>query len=202
MQVGPEGRPAGARLSLLAGPGTYNVKLSAGGKELTERLLVLKDPHSGGSEADIRLQFTFLQSVQNNFVQVGQMVTQIETLRKQLQALGGSQQGSDLKGGAAALEEQLIEIEGGLHQLRITGGQDGMRWAGKLTVKIPHLFTELQNSDFAPTSQQITVNEQFTRETRELRTKLDQLMSKDVAAFNRLLAQRGVPAISTSAGNF
>ena len=57
-----------------------------------------------------------------------------------------------MKDGAAALEEKLVEIEGSLHQLRITGGQDGMRWPGKLTVKIPHLFTELQGSDFAPTS--------------------------------------------------
>ena len=37
-------------------PGTYNLTLQVGDKEYTQELQVLKDPHSKGTEEDIRLQ--------------------------------------------------------------------------------------------------------------------------------------------------
>src|SRR5204863_4579422 len=57
--VGPEGtRPlpegGGGRISVLAPPGTYTVKLIAGGQELTQPLTVRKDPNSGGTAPDIQ----------------------------------------------------------------------------------------------------------------------------------------------------
>ena len=38
-------------------PGNYTVKLSAGGTELSQPLMVKKDPNSSGSESDIQAQF-------------------------------------------------------------------------------------------------------------------------------------------------
>jgi hypothetical protein len=64
VQVGPEGwRPARisfGRLAILAPPGTYTVQLSIGGKQLTQKLEVKKDPHSAGTEADIQQQVKVL----------------------------------------------------------------------------------------------------------------------------------------------
>src|SRR5262249_55222290 len=55
VKVGPEGwRPASGanRLSLLAPPGTYTVTLTVGEAKLSQKLNVLKDPHSGGTGSD------------------------------------------------------------------------------------------------------------------------------------------------------
>src|SRR5439155_9307081 len=63
VRPGPEGwRPApdGGRFRILAPPGNYTVKLSVGGRELTQPLTVRKDPHSGGTEADLQAQMTML----------------------------------------------------------------------------------------------------------------------------------------------
>jgi hypothetical protein len=47
-------------LQISAPPGAYTVKLSAGGRELTQPLTVSKDPNSGGSEAEIEAQMHLL----------------------------------------------------------------------------------------------------------------------------------------------
>ncbi len=63
---GPEGwRPAPGeqRIGMLAPPGTYTVKLTVGGKDYTQTLKVLKDPHSNGTEGDIQLQTKLMTSL-------------------------------------------------------------------------------------------------------------------------------------------
>src|SRR2546430_13583417 len=59
--------PAEQRLALLAPPGTYTVKLTADGKEYSQPLKVIKDPHSNGTEGDLQVQTKLMTSL------VGQM---------------------------------------------------------------------------------------------------------------------------------
>jgi len=190
---GPDGRAAGGRLVLLAPPGNYTVKLSAGGQEFTQTLKVLKDPHSTGTEADIRAQFTFMQAIRDNLTSVGEMINQLETVRKQLQDVANTQ--ASVKNEAQTLEHTLTVLEENLYQLRLTGGQDGMRWPAELAQKLTHLAGEVQDSDFPPTAQQLAVNQQFTDQIRTWRAQLDQLLTKDVAAFNATLSGRSLPNI-------
>jgi photosystem II stability/assembly factor-like uncharacterized protein len=196
MQVGPEGRPAGGRLSLLAPPGAYTVKLTVGGEELTQPLKVVKDPHSSGTEADIRAQFTLLQSIRDNVLAAGDMVNKAEHVRRQIEDLETKADAAPVKSAAEALDAKLTDFEQHLYQLKLTGGQDGMRWPGQLLQKLSHLASGLQDSDFSPTTQEIAVNQQFTDEVRRLRGQLTELATRDVSAFNALLKQHGLQAIS------
>jgi hypothetical protein len=201
LKVSERGRPIGGRMSLLALPGTYQVKLTVNGHDFTQPLTVIKDPHSGGSEADIRIQFAFLQSVQENLQQAGAMIEQIENTRKQLESMNsGGEGGSDaqVKSGSEDLDRKLIAVEENLYQLRITGGQDGMRWPTKLVEKLTHIASELQDADFAPTSQQIAVNQQLTHQIHQLQSQLKQVMNKDVAQFNDLLRQNKLPLLAVA----
>ena len=191
MRVPPEGRLAGGRVTLMAPPGVYTVKLTAGGKDLTQKLTVLKDPHSAGTEADIHAQFTFLESIRNNLNAAGDIVNQIEILRKQVEDLKPR-----LNEEATALDATLTNFEEHLHQLRITGGQDGMRWPAQLIEKLTHIASQLQENDFAPTAQQIAVNRELTAQIQELRRQFNNLLSQDVVQFNQVLTQRGIPSIA------
>ena len=199
MQIPEKGRPAGGRMALLAPPGTYQVKLSVGGHDYTRPLTVIKDPHSGGTEADIRAQFAFLQSVQDNLRHAGATVEQIENARKQLESVSSAGENTgevQIKAGAEDLDKKLVAIEENLYQLRITGGQDGMRWPSRLVEKLGHLASELQDADFAPTSQQMAVNQQFTQQIRDLQSQFNHLMTRNVSQFNDLLRKSKLPIIS------
>jgi hypothetical protein len=134
MQVSERGRPIGGRMSLLGSPGTYQVKLTVDGHDFTQPLIVIKDPHSGGTDADIRTQFTFLQSVQQNLRQAGAMIEQIENARKQVESVNHGSEGANevqVKSGAEDLDHKLIALEENLYQLRITAVR--MACAGRLS---------------------------------------------------------------------
>jgi hypothetical protein len=47
-------------MALLAPPGTYTVKLSVDGQELSQPLIVVRDPNAGGTDADIQKQMAML----------------------------------------------------------------------------------------------------------------------------------------------
>ena len=88
--LGPAGwRPAPGvgRISLLAPPGTYTVKLTVGGQQFTQKLNVLKDPHSTGTETDIEAQIKLLSALRDEMNTLAVSVNQMESLRVQLASL-------------------------------------------------------------------------------------------------------------------
>jgi len=199
MKVPEKGRPLGGRMSLLASPGKYTIKLTVDGQDYTQPLLLIKDPHSAGTESDVRAQFAFLETVEQNAKSVDDMIDRAELLRKQVAGLENTDS-DQLKTAAGGLYKKLTAFEENLYQLRVTGGQDGMRWPAKLQEKLGHLASELEDADFAPTSQQIAVNRQYTEQIRNLQTQLRQLLVKDVGGFNSLLQQQNLPVIAMAPG--
>jgi hypothetical protein len=74
-------------------PGTYTVKLVAGGQELTQPLSVLKDPNATASDADVLAQTSTLADMRKDLESVADMVNSIELVRKQLADLNTTLQG-------------------------------------------------------------------------------------------------------------
>src|SRR5438046_481693 len=96
IRVGADGTrtaPDGSRISILMPPGSYTVKLAAGGPELSQPLVVLKDPNSTGTEADIQTQMEMLADLRKDLESATEMVNQIESVRVQLYNLNAVLQG-------------------------------------------------------------------------------------------------------------
>lgn len=201
--VGPEGwRPAPGvePVGLLAMPGTYTVKLLAGGKEYTQKLRILKDPHSTGTDADIQTQTKLVEHLQNELNAMADTVNQLESVRAQLNQLetqlGDDANSKSIRDAATDLNNKLTDFEGTLLQLKATGrGQDDVRWASMLAEKLAYLARELSSTDFPPTTQQVAVADELSKKAEQARNEGQQLMSKDVAAFNSMLRQRNVANI-------
>jgi hypothetical protein len=200
VRVGAEGwRPApdGGRISVLLPPGNYTVKLSASGQELSQPLEVRKDPNSGASEADIQSQTEMLLDVRKDLESAAAMVNQIEMIRSQLYALTGllrnSADSAAIKSAADDLDKKLISVEDNLTQRKLTGqGQDTTRWPAMLIAKMTYLAGSVDNSDFPPTTQARAVQAQFKQQLADDRRRLDEIVSKDLDAFNRMLRERNI----------
>lgn len=215
--LGTEGtRPAlGApRISVLLPPGSYVVKLSVNSQELSQPVVVKKDPNSSGTEAEIQTQIAMLLELRNDQEKAADMVNQIELIRSQLYSIttllgtgragGGSsptvREGSApsgdypaIKAAADALDTKLIDIEEHLIQRKLTGqGQDTVRWPPKLLTKINYLANGLSGSDFGPTTQQREVHVLFRQQLSSLHQRLDDVVSRDLDAFNKLLRDRAI----------
>jgi photosystem II stability/assembly factor-like uncharacterized protein len=196
VRLGPDGWRSGRlQISILAPPGTYTVKLSAGGRDLSEPLTVRKDPNTGGTEADIEVQTRMMLDLWRDMNTAADIVNDIETARSQIQALGRVIDDSSIRKAGDDLNQKLIDLEMNLYDLRLTGAQDGVRYAAKLISRIGYLASGLSSGDFKPTSQQVEVQRLLEERLRGHAGQLDEIVRKDLAAFNEMLRQRDIPNI-------
>jgi hypothetical protein len=206
--LGPEGwRAASAvdRVALLEPPGTYTVTLTVGDEKSSQKLNVLKDPHSTGSESDIQAQIQLVSALRDEMNALAESVNQVESIRAQLAALD-KQFGTDdaskaIKKAADDLAEKLVAAEGKVVQLKATGrGQDDVRYLPMLLQKVSYLADQVGSSaDFAPTTQQAAVQQELKQQGDEWQQEMQQIVAKDVAAFNAMLREKNISNIIVKA---
>lgn len=185
--------PGIGRLSVLMPPGSYTVRLTVDGQTFSQPLEVRKDPNSGATEQDIRAANALLLDLQRDIDATARMLNTIEFARLQLQRLTTP---PDLRGAADSLEQKLIAVEQNIVDLRLSGrGQDEVRWPVMLGGRLGYLAGGIAASDFMPTAQQREVQQLLARQVVETRAALDRVMRTDVAAFNKMLAGRGLKPI-------
>ncbi|HKV60709.1 MAG TPA: hypothetical protein VJO16_02260 [Candidatus Acidoferrum sp.] len=207
--VGPEGwreAPSVDRIALLEPPGTYTVTLSVGGEKSSQELTVLKDPHSTGNESDIEAQVKLVSELRDEMNTLAEHVNQTESIRSQLASLekqlGKDEESKAILQAAKSLEEKLTGAEGKVVQLKATGrGQDDVRYNPMLLQKISYLADEVGSSaDFAPTRQQYGVQQELLKQqTEESNHEMEEVVSKDVAAFNAMLREKNIANIVVKA---
>jgi hypothetical protein len=199
VRLGPEGwRPpagGGATITILQPPGTYTVKLSAGGRELTQPLVVRKDPNSAGTEADIEAQTKVLVQLRRDLNAAVGLLNRIEIVRGQLESLGRIVPDPEVKEAGGALNRKLVDLEMQLIDLRITGAQDGIRFGAKLISRLGYLANGMSNADFRPTDQHLEVEQLLAERVRVLAADFDMIAAGDLAALNRMLRDRNIPNI-------
>ncbi|MEO7964204.1 MAG: sialidase, partial [Gemmatimonadaceae bacterium] len=195
---GANGRlaPGTNTLSILAPPGTYTVKLTVGGTELTQPLVVKKDPNSGGTDADIAAETRALMAIRSDLNDAADAVARIESARVQLDAVAKAVDDAQLRAATTKLQQQLVDVETKLVDLRLTGGgQDGVRFASALIGKLGYLANGMAGTDYRPTNQHEEVRGILNVELHAHLSVLDAILSKDLAALNDMLRQKNVPNI-------
>ncbi|HEV3037209.1 MAG TPA: sialidase [Candidatus Angelobacter sp.] len=199
---GPQGwrvAPGAGRLSLLAAPGVYTVKLAVNDQEFTQKLNLLKDPHSTGTESDIVAQMKLLAALRDDLESISQSVNQIEMLRSQLvsldRGLGNAETARPVRSAASDLGGKLAGVEGKLLQLNATGrGQDNVRYSPMLAQKLNYLANQVAQSDFPPTTQQQAVAQELHQQAQQYQQQFVQMM-EDVQRFNAMLREHDIPNI-------
>jgi photosystem II stability/assembly factor-like uncharacterized protein len=203
--LGAEGwraAPAVDRISLLVPPGTYTVTLKVGEEKSSEKLNLLKDPHSTGSDADIQAQIQLVSALRNEMDALAASVNQIESVRSQIASLekqlGTEETSKAIRKAADDLAEKLTATEGKVLQLKLTGrGQDDVRDPPMLLQKISYLAAEVSgSSDFPPTMQQAAVQAELKKQGDASQQEMQQVLATDVAAFNAMLRERNIANIT------
>jgi photosystem II stability/assembly factor-like uncharacterized protein len=204
IRVGPNGireseggfGGGGAAFAILQPPGTYTVKLAVGGREYSQQLRVLKDPHSAGTEADITAQQTLLLSVRRDLGTAIDLVNSSELVRGQINNLKNLTQDTELRRAADELDQKLIAAEAQLVELRTTGrGQDGVRFGSKLVQKFGYLANSIQSGDFKPTNQHLAVQKDLADRLKASQGQVGDVITKELDAFNNMLRRANLPTI-------
>ena len=194
----------GSPVTPLAPPGSYTVKLRAEEFDLVQPLLLLKDPNSGGSELEIQEQTTLAREIRESVDSVVALIDEIEWIRAQTQLVrernADHDAAEEIREAGRTLEEELIELEMRLFDVRLTGGsarQDTLRWARRLYARLTSLAAYISGTDDRPTDQAREVFEMLGSELGDYQRQMVAIR-EDVATFNRLLDDRGIDPIAVN----
>jgi hypothetical protein len=170
------------------------VTVSHGTDKETQPLVVLKDPNSGGSDAEVKAQATLAKGIQRDLDSTVTLINRLEVVRGQLAALrtvldaDSSSSRGDVRTNADSLDRKLLAIERKLFQTRVTGrGQDQLRWPFRLAEQLSYLGQEIGGSDFGPTQSQRDVAQLLRAQLESIGIEARQVLERDVVAFNEML---------------
>jgi hypothetical protein len=150
----------------VAVPGTYQVRMTAGGQTLTRPLRIVADPKSDAKSADLQEQFDLLIAIRDKVSAVHDAVTEIRRLRA---SLASSQRD---RAAAARLDAALDAVQKELAELRFAGFDDQMLvFDLKLNNRMAALQNYVAQGDYAPTEQQYSV-------FRELSSAIDGALAR------------------------
>jgi hypothetical protein len=192
------GTDAGFR-GFLAAPGTYTVKLTVGGREYSQKLEVRKDPRSAGTAEDIKAQTRLQLEVREDLNSASDMISRIEGMKKQLFDIRDAAAAKDagLAAAVAELAKKMQAVEDGLFQPTIAEGDTkSFRDPQKVYEKLSVLSGDISDSvDFAPSKQQREVYAVLKERLAAQKGLFEALVKTDLAAFNKLLVEKGVAGI-------
>jgi photosystem II stability/assembly factor-like uncharacterized protein len=189
-------------------PGTYTVRVKAGGAEKTTQLRVLPDPHSPGTPQAIQAQVSFAREVLAEIDSAAKMGNRMEGLRKQAQDASASVANDASKravvDAAKEFDAKVSAVESKLIDLRNTGrSEDAFRKPVQLYERISWMIGPMvgtpgsgsSGADIGPTAQQVAVNAQFKQELVAIAAEYKKIIDVEAPGFAALLKRNGVAAI-------
>lgn len=186
------GAPTG--YSPLVRPGDYTVTLTVKEKDYTKTLKILKDPNSEGTDADVIAQNTLASEIKKELSKAGDMANQLELIRRQAADLKENlKENKDASKILDSFENQLIEIEGELLQLRVAPqGQSSLRYPAQTIEKLQYLGNGIETGDFRPTDQHQEVHQLLQKRLNDTERKFNQLVDHDLPAIQEQLRKNNV----------
>jgi photosystem II stability/assembly factor-like uncharacterized protein len=181
-------------------PGAYQVRLTVNGKAVTQSFEVKKDLRLDVSQEDLAKQFDLLIKIRDKLSQMNRSIVEIRDARKQIDAIvarAKDEQGDKaLVDSAKALEASLTEVEEALYQTKNRASQDPLNYPIRLNNKLASLGEVVGGADAAPTDQSYQVYDELVAATDRELGKLDRLIREDLPAFNKLVRDHNVPAVT------
>jgi photosystem II stability/assembly factor-like uncharacterized protein len=190
---------AGELRGPFAVPGSYQVKLYVGGKTLTQTFELKKDPRLTTSPSDFAKQFDLLIKIRDKLTETHNAITQIREVRRQVDDLvkrvKDQPNSKVITDAAKSLNAKMTAIEEELYQTKNQSSQDPLNYPIRLNNKLAAVAGVVASSDAAPTDQSYTVYEEQVSKINAQLQRLEQVMSKDLAAFNQLVREQNIPAV-------
>jgi len=183
-------------------PGAYQVRLTLDGQSVTENLVVRPDPRIPTTQEEFRKQFDLLLKIRDKLTETHNSIVAIRDARKQINdyaaRVKSQPEAKPIVDAAKSLSDKLTVIEEALYQTKNQSSQDPLNYPIRLNNKLAALAGSIAGPDAQPTDQHFAVYEELvTRIDAEL-ARLKQIFSTDVPAFNKLVRERDIPAVSVS----
>lgn len=180
-------------------PGTYQIRLTAEGKTLTQSFEIKKNPLLTTTAEDFQKQFDLLIRIRDAFSQTSDAILRIREVKKQVEGLAqrvkplpNSQRLSDAAG---TLVQKLTAIEEELIQTRNESSQDPLNFPPKLNNQLASLYGAVASADARPTDGAVKRFDELMSQLNRHLSQLQQVLARDLADFNRLIRDQAIAPI-------
>ena len=181
-------------------PGMYRVRLTVDGVTSSENFEVKADPRGRTSAAEYAKQLEFGLKIRDKVSETHNAIIQIRDVRKQvddlLKRLAGQPSHKVINDAATALKKNLASVEESLYQTKNQSSQDPLNYPVRLNNKLAALAGVVSSADAAPTDQSYAVYDELVAQIDAQLAKLAQIMNTDVPAFNQLVRDQNIPAVT------
>lgn len=197
--VGWGGRPEGA----LVVPGTYEIKLTVGGKTETAKVEITKDPRVSATQADLEKQEELAKRISERVGAGDDAVNQIRSVRGQLDALkkrlSADPSAKPVLDAADALTKKMNAVEEKITQPKSKSGEDPLNFPIQVADQLAALQETVESADTAPTAASTTVFEELNKRLEVQLAAWHEIQSKDLAELNAEIQKAKIPTIAPAA---
>ena len=192
----------------LAAPGKYEARLHVDGQTFTQPVTILMNPHSPGTLSDIEASVKLQLQISGDVDKVSDMVNRIEWMREQLavaERMLDSDDG-DKKTAQAAheMDQKLQDVEYEMLSKPLAASDDKTYiTAWKVYYNLLWLNGEIGSgagdvaggAEYRPTDNEVDEVHDIEQKLVKAEADYDNLMKKEVPAFNHTLAEHNVTPI-------
>jgi len=181
-------------------PGTYTVRLIAGGKTVSEPLTIAMDPRVKTTHADLEKQFTLAKSIYDDLVHATAALHEVSVLREQLEARSKQPPVADA---GPSINSKLDAIAGPEHG----GGGFGRGSAGPPTLAsvrglLARIEHSIESADEAPTAAQFEAYQIALKPLSGLVDQWRQLKETDLKSLNEQLKRQHFALLNLDTSKF
>ena len=187
----------------LALPGQYQVRLTAGGKTLTEPLTLKLDPRVKATPEALRKEFDLSLQISNEITLADETVNQMNSVHEQIEALrkrlGSSAQNKPILDAADAIEKKMEPIGDRLWQGKMKASEADLNYPDEINDQLKGVAEFMEGSDNAPTAADYAADAYLSGRTDKLVAQWKEIEAKDLAALNAQIRRANIPAIAATA---
>jgi photosystem II stability/assembly factor-like uncharacterized protein len=195
---------AGSTRGPIIVPGNYSVKLTVDGKTQTQSFTVVLDPRFHTSPQALNAQLALAIQIRDKLSQTNQAVIDIREAKKQLgeyiSLWKDVPAAKKVVDNAQDLTKRLSSVEEELYQVKNQAAEDPLNYPIKLNNRIAALLGVVEGTDTAPTRQSEAVNEELSTEVNVQLRAARKLLTDDIAAFNKMVKDANIPAVTVKSG--
>jgi photosystem II stability/assembly factor-like uncharacterized protein len=189
-----------------APPGTYAVRVEAGGEKREVTVRVGLDPRIPRvTHEDMAAQFELARQVRDRLTEVHAAIREIRSIRDQTAGLLDRLRQDDrhealvakLDSLRAPLDQELRAVEGALIQVRSEVGQDPINFPPMLDDQLAYLYSHVTTSYGRPNQGTYQRYHDLVDLTQPFLDRVSAAIQEQVASFNRTLNQAGVGPVVT-----
>ena len=181
-------------------PGAYQVKLTVDGAAMTESFEVKPDPRMQTTTADYQKQLELGLKIQAKLNEAHNSIIKLRDVRKQVEDLmkrvADQPNAKVINDSGTRLNRELTTVEEALYQTKNQSSQDPLNFPIRLNNKLAALAGVVSGSETAPTEQSYAVYDELATQIDSQLKKLDQILKTDVPAFNQLVREQNIPAVT------